>query len=53
MSKSKRYMIYGGVCLAMAGSIFMAGFFGPMIVGAALELAARHYEKKIKGVRHS
>lgn len=42
MSKSKRYAIYAAVTVAMLTSIFVAGFFGPMIVGAALEFIARN-----------
>lgn len=46
MSKSKRYMICGGVCLAMAGSIAILGIAGPLVVSLVLELLAKHYEKK-------
>ena len=45
MSKSKRYMIYGGVCLAMAGSIAILGIAGPLVVSLVLEYLA-HRQKK-------
>lgn len=41
MSKSKRYMIYGGVCLAMAGSIAVLGIVGPLVVSLVLEAAEK------------
>ena len=46
MSKSKRYMIYGGVCLAMAGSIAILGIVGPLVVSLVLEYLAHRQEKK-------
>jgi hypothetical protein len=48
MSKSRRYMICGGVCLAMAGSIAILGIAGPLVVSLTLELLAKWYEKKQK-----
>lgn len=42
----KKYMIYAAVCAAMLGSIVVAGFFGPLLVGIGLECAAKRYEKK-------
>lgn len=42
----KKCMIYGGVCLAMVGSIAILGIVGPLVVSLVLELLAKHYEKK-------
>jgi len=42
----KKYMIYATVCCAMLGSIAVAGFLGPLLVGIGLECAAKRYEKK-------
>lgn len=41
----KRYAIYGAVCLAMLISIAIAGFFGPLLVGMALEVMARRAKR--------
>ena len=37
----KKYMIYAAVCCAMFGSIAVAGFFGPLLVGIGLEVVAK------------
>lgn len=37
----KKYMIYAAVCCAMLGSIAVAGFFGPLLVGIGLEAVAK------------
>lgn len=42
----KKYMIYGGVCLAMFGSIAILGIVGPLVVSLALEVCARRVQKR-------
>ena len=42
----KKYLVYAAVCAAMLGSIAIAGFFGPLLVGVGLEYAAKRHEKK-------
>ena len=46
MSRSKRYMICGGVCLAMFGSIALLGIAGPLVVSLVLEVCARRVQKR-------
>lgn len=48
MSKSKRYMIYGGVCLAMAGSIAILGIAGPLVVSLVLEYLAHRQRRSVR-----
>ena len=41
MTRTKRYTIYGAVVVAMAASIAVAGFIGPLVVSLVLEALAR------------
>ena len=48
MSRSKRYMIYGGVCLAMFGSIAVLGIAGPLVVSLVLEYLAHRQRRSVR-----
>ena len=48
MSRSKRYMICGGVCLAMAGSIAILGIVGPLVVSLVLEVCAKRVQTRAR-----
>ena len=43
-------MIYGGVCLAMFGSIAILGIVGPLVVSLVLEYLAHRAKKRLKTV---
>ena len=44
----RRYMIYSAVIVAMAASIAVAGFIGPLLIGIGLECAAKRLRPKFK-----
>lgn len=48
MSRSKRYMICGGVFLAMAGSIAILGIAGPFVVSLVLEYLAHRQRRSVR-----
>ena len=48
MSRSKKFMICGGVCLAMAGSIAVLGIVGPLVVSLALEVCAKRVQTRAR-----